>query len=90
MHNIIELIDIIQENIFKYNINNISKNISLLVENIVSYIDVFAVEESKLNEILNWMNISLLNKDYLLLADILEYEFKSLIYKCGGENESLQ
>lgn len=90
MHNIIELIDIIQENIFKYNINNISKNISLLVENIVSYINVFEVEETKLNEILNWVNISLVNKDYLLLADILEYEFKPLIYKCGGENGNLQ
>lgn len=89
MHNIIELIDIIQENIFKYNINNIFENISLLVENIVSYIDVFAVEEIKLNKILNWVNISLLNKDYLLLADILEYEFKPLIYKCGGQNGNL-
>lgn len=89
MHNIIKLIDVIQENIFRYNINNISKSISLLVDYLVPYINVFINEENKLNEILNLINTSLLNRDYLLLADILEYEFRPLVDKYGGENEYL-
>lgn len=38
-------------------------------------------DRSNFNEVLNLINISLMNKDYLLLADVLKFEIKPLIVK---------
>ncbi|MCC5910845.1 MAG: hypothetical protein JJT76_10455 [Clostridiaceae bacterium] len=72
----------IRENIFQNNIKTAVKDTLSLVDDINEEVDHNKYDEEQveiLNQIFNAINTSLYNKDYLLLADILEYELKTFI-----------
>jgi len=76
------LIDIekTESNIFEYNTNTIIKELISLISAMYDFTANLNQEElNKLNSILNCINISLENKDYLFLADLLTYELKPII-----------
>ena len=80
MNEIIQYIDKAQENIFKYNIQEMSDNIanmSIELEKII--INLEDKDRNLLLQIFEYINIALSNKDYLLCADLLEYELKPLM-----------
>lgn len=82
MKRILNLIDKIEENIILYNLNELKKNISILIDEIISYLpNLDEKKVSQINEIFYYMNNSLDNKDYILYLDILQYELKSFITK---------
>jgi hypothetical protein len=80
MEKILSLIDQTESRIFMYDLNALSLELNELVNCIVSIlVNVDNEKVEQLNEIVNDINIVLANKDYLLLADILEYQLKHYI-----------
>jgi len=82
MHNIINIIDKIQDSIFKFDLNDIHAEISELVNyigNLTGKLNDCQIKT--LNEILRYMSIGIQNQDYLLVADILQYELKQFVLK---------
>lgn len=80
MDKLIKYIEDTQQSIFKYNISKVSKNI----ENICNELDRLLLsfedkDKKQLNNVLYYINISLSNEDYLLCADLLEYELKPFL-----------
>lgn len=73
-------VDNIIGEIFNCNFKNISKMILEISEEIEKN-NIFAYDELKKDwkEILYYLMISLENKDYLLLGDILNYELKTIL-----------
>ncbi|MCY6483669.1 hypothetical protein OW763_04815 [Clostridium aestuarii] len=72
----------IRENIFDYRVDEfINDTVSLIDELSKDLKNLINEDEVKFNEIINYINISLQNKDYLLLADILKYELAPLLKK---------
>lgn len=70
-------INVIIELIHEYKINEGIKRLLSLIEEIYSQINSSEKEKiHKFNEIMNYINIALENKDYLLLYDILENDLK--------------
>ncbi|SHH83309.1 hypothetical protein [Clostridium grantii] len=77
MNKVIEYIEDAQQSIFKYNISEITENIGNICNELEDLIKEFEDKDrEQLNEILYYINMSLTNKDYLLCADVLEYELK--------------
>jgi hypothetical protein len=73
-------IDEINQDIYDYKISIFTDRIIRLLENISQCIQTGGDEvKQNFNSILNYINISLENKDYLVLADILKYELKKFI-----------
>ena len=72
----------IQEYIFEYDINKVKVSLQRLIEKLMFlFKEADKKEVEFLNEVLSYMNIALENNDYLLLADLLEYEFVPFIAK---------
>lgn len=80
LENIVYNIKDIEKNIFDYNINNVMKDILSqvdLIYNLANKLNADAI--SRINNVLKYVTIALENKDYLLLADLLEYELKTIL-----------
>lgn len=66
-----------QDAIFEFNTILVSEKINLLINLLPDILEKANNQLlNDLNRILGYINIALQNKDYLLLADILEYELK--------------
>jgi len=77
---ILQGLENIQEYIFEYDINKVKSSIQGLIEKLMSLFKEADKDEVKiLNEVFSYMNIALANKDYLLLADLIEYELAPFI-----------
>ncbi|AWI03677.1 hypothetical protein [Clostridium drakei] len=82
MKEILELSREIQNEIFEYDIKNAFENINSLINSLSNALTSIPQEYAvNMNEIFNYMNISLENKDYLIYSDILKYELEPLIHK---------
>lgn len=81
--NLIELeasVSNIRDRIFTYDIANLQSEVLVLVEEIHSQTESLSEEDlGYTNDILNYLMTALSNKDYLVLGDILKYEFLPLI-----------
>lgn len=81
--NLIELeasVSNIRDRIFAYDIANLQSEVLVLVEEIHSQTESLSEEElGYTNDILNYLMTALSNKDYVVLGDILKYEFLPLI-----------
>jgi isochorismate hydrolase len=80
MEKLILIINNIQDKLFSYRMDELSKNIQLMTKELDNIIDLLNSEENYvINEIFNFLNIALSNKDYLLYNDILEFELKTFL-----------
>ena len=86
MHNSVDkvynMIDKIRNNIFDYNIKEVFNNIDFLIHEISNYVNLEIIPEDKINvfnTILQNINLSIQNKDYLLLSDILKFQLKDFV-----------
>lgn len=81
--NLIELeasVENIREKIFSYDIANSQNEVLVLVERVYSQSNNLSSEElGYANDILKYLMTALSNKDYLVLGDILKYEFLPFI-----------
>lgn len=70
----------IQKAIFSYQIAEVSGKIFMFIERMSTWTILLALEEQIIvNQILGAVLKSYENKDYLLLADLLEFELKPLL-----------
>lgn len=66
--------------IFNYDIKGMAQNITKLLTEISQIVySVNKQDEERLNEILKYIGIGMQNQDYLLVADILNFELKPFI-----------
>ncbi len=76
----IDIIDRLQEDIFKYEMQGVNTEISSLIGGITRLMaGITHSQTATLNEILKYITTGMQNQDYLLVADILEYELKPFI-----------
>lgn len=73
----IALIDTLQQDIFAYHIEDFSNNMMRLIEMLTIWVK--GDSPSEMNVILKKTLDSYEKKDYLLLADVLEFELKPLL-----------
>lgn len=82
----IEIIEKISESIFRYDINSVNNDITVLTEKVLSIMPKLNKDELiKMNKILNYITTAMGNHDYLLMADFLDYELKPFILANQGE-----
>lgn len=77
---IMNSIDRVQDSIFVYDIKRTQQNLSEFAGDLKNFMS--GQDEKFLNTIngiLQYLNIAISNKDYLLAADLLEYELKPLL-----------
>jgi hypothetical protein len=89
---LLTMIEDIQNNIFSYTLDPLSQQMLGLVETLTSGVIGLAVQNQiQLNAVLNALLDSYGKKDYLLIADLLEFELKPLLPDLGQEcqNETL-
>lgn len=80
MNDIINSIEDIENLIFDFDIKNAMDKVSKLTEDLIIFSGKLnQVSLVKLIDIINLMNTALVNKDYLLYNDILEYELKPFL-----------
>ena len=80
MEELLKKIQIIQEQIFNEWNPNLMEGVVFTLEYIVSNLSLWEVETQNIAvEIMNYIESAIINKDNLVLADILEYELKPLI-----------
>jgi hypothetical protein len=80
---IFKLIEEIEKLLFKFDIKAGMQQFELLTEELIQISrDLDQSVLSELSNILNVINSSLTNKDYLLFNDLLEYELKPFINEC--------
>ena len=80
MENLLEKIKAVQDHIFNEWYPNIFEDIILVIEFIVSNMNLWDLEkQNRIVELLKFIEFALTNKDNLILADILEYELKPLL-----------
>lgn len=80
MKDVIQLIEITENLIFDFDIKTAMNMVSKLIEDLIFISN--KLSEGRLNKlmyIMNLMNTSLLNKDYLLFNDILEYDLRPFL-----------
>ena len=86
MKKILELIYIIEECISEYDIKKLMKYVDLLVEELLKALSMVDKEHTNhINNLFYNANVALLNKDYILYEDILEYELKPILEKIINE-----
>ena len=76
------LANIIQNDIFEYNLNSVFEYMSELIAELVKLAENGDVKTEKIymfNKILEEIVLSFENKDYLLLADILKFKLVTFI-----------
>ena len=91
--NISEKILQIQQSIFANEYENLTSQVSQLIENILQQGDVFSVIQiQQLNAVFLELLGAIEKSDYLLVADILEYKLYKLLrmYMLEAENESFK
>ena len=79
---IMEKLTNVQASIFDYEIKNVSNNLVNIFSEIIDNKLIDQNNQGKMNLLNNLMNhclVAMQKKDYLLLADILEYELKPLV-----------
>ena len=77
-----EKIENIQADIFDYEVQNISNNVVSIFTEVIEkkHVDPSNAQAmSALNQLMKQCLLAMQNKDYLLLADIMEYELKPMI-----------
>ncbi|MDF2500962.1 MAG: hypothetical protein K0Q77_1676 [Anaerosporomusa subterranea] len=80
MNEILTLIDDIQSNIFAYKIELLSKQVIQLSEEMATWVSFLSEnDQNTLNIVLNAILASYEKKDYLMLADLMEFELKRLV-----------
>lgn len=80
MEKLILIVNDIQDKLFLYKVAELRKGIEHMIMEVSSIIDLLNYEENHIiNEIFNLLNTALVNKDYLLYNDILEFELKSFL-----------
>ena len=86
MHNdinrISNKIENIRDSIYDYNLKAMFNNIDSLIIEISNYVNIEEMPKDKINvfnTILENINISIQNKDYLLVSDILKFQLKDFI-----------
>ena len=75
-------IEQISDNIYDYNIKVMFNNIDSLILEISNCINLEGISEGKINvfnTILENINISIRNKDYQLISDILNFQLKDFM-----------
>lgn len=78
--NVLTLIDTLQQDIFTYRLADFSSNMLRLIEMLTVWAKAgFPSRQTALNVILKKALDSYEKKDYLLLADVLEFELKPLL-----------
>lgn len=76
------MIDKIRDNIFDYNLNEVFINVDSLILELSKYESLELIPKEKIsgfNTILGNINLSIQNKDYLLLSDVLKFQLKDFI-----------
>jgi hypothetical protein len=77
---ITEVIEKIRVSIYKFDTNELPQQINSLIELLSPLLKDFTVNEMKyLQEILEYINIGMQNKDYLLVSDILKFELNPFL-----------
>ncbi|QZY54315.1 hypothetical protein [Crassaminicella profunda] len=77
-------VDEIIDNIFKYKIDIAIEQTITIIEEIMNDIEnTISMDQNRFEDIMNYINIALQNKDYLFLADLLKYELMLSIKKQG-------
>jgi hypothetical protein len=80
VNEILTLIDDIQSNIFAYKIELLSKQVIQLSEEMATWVSFLSEnDQNTLNIVLNAILASYEKKDYLMLADLMEFELKRLV-----------
>ena len=72
----------IQASIFDYEIKNVSTNLVNIFSEIIDNKLIDQNSQGKMNHLNNLMNhclVAIQKKDYLLIADLLEFELKPLV-----------
>lgn len=75
-------IEDIRDNIYDYNLNAMFNNIDSLILEISNCVNLEEMPKDKINvfnTILENINISIQNKDYQLVSDILKFQLKDFI-----------
>ena len=86
MEQLVLLIDEIQDDIFAYHIEKVSTAMIRLAETLTTWIKTLsAKEQTAVNPVLKAIIDSYANKDFLLVADLLEFELKPLLNGQGLE-----
>lgn len=78
MDKLIELSYNIQNSIFKYDVNQINKDIIDLINTLVEEVNNQKDEDTIffIKQIIDNLNFAFCNRDYLLFGDILKYELE--------------
>ncbi|MCT4605039.1 MAG: hypothetical protein N4A64_02895 [Marinisporobacter sp.] len=80
--NLIKNIEKIQEYIFMYDLEKIQKEIIQFTNDFSFFLrNISSKDINVFMEIFEYINIAIKNKDYLLIADLLEFELKPLLEK---------
>lgn len=80
MKDVIDSIKTIENLIFDFDIKTAMSMVSKLIEDLILISNKLSQERlNKLMGIMNLMNNALLNKDYLLFNDVLEYDLKPFL-----------
>lgn len=72
-------IDQICELILQYKFNDSIQNLVTVLDQILAEKNIEQEKNNSINEILNYLDIALENKDYLFVHDLLKYELKPML-----------
>ncbi|MGG0510575.1 hypothetical protein ABE078_24245 [Priestia megaterium] len=72
-------IDQICEFILEYKFNDSIQNLVTVLDQILAEKNIEQEKSNSINEILNYLDIALENKDYLFVHDLLKYELKPML-----------
>jgi hypothetical protein len=85
LEKLLRRISLIENCAFSHDVKGLTEGIADLSGEIDNMLPLLNEEEIKLlNEILNYINTGIGNKDYILVADMLRYELIPLISKSEG------
>ncbi|HBQ25203.1 MAG TPA: hypothetical protein DD791_02310 [Syntrophomonas sp.] len=80
MDAVIKRIDYLQNLMFTRETAALKKELIGFTDELIPLLSMLNEEQTRvINEILSLLNIALSNQDYLLMADLLEYEMKSFL-----------
>lgn len=88
LEKIILQIDKLQGDLFAYRIDQVASLMINLVESLTAWVmGLTADEQAALNQVLSALLTSYEKKDYLLVADLLEFELKPLLLELQSEHQ---
>lgn len=80
MHQLLEIIDKIEEDVIIYNRDGVSELILTLIETLNELIKCGELTITQtINEILSYVQIGMKSNDYLLISDLLKYELRPIL-----------